>query len=82
MTDDELQQNILRILCNIAPETDPSQLDPEVSFRDQLDLDSMDFQNFVIAIDKELHVSIPERDYPRLSSLHGCLEYLQKTSHP
>ena len=77
MTDAELKQTVLRILGNIAPEADPAQILPDSSFRDQLDIDSMDFHNFVIAIDKELHIDIPERDYPKLSSLTGCLEYLK-----
>lgn len=76
MTDVGLKSVVLRILGNIAPEADPDQIDPALSFRDQLDIDSMDFQNFVIAIDKELHIAIPERDYPKLATLNGCLEYL------
>jgi acyl carrier protein len=77
MTDGELQEAVLRILGNIAPEADPTQIRADQSFRDQLDIDSMDFHNFVIAIDKELHIDIPERDYPKLSSLNGCVEYLK-----
>jgi len=49
---------------------------PDVSFREQLDIDSMDFLNFVIGLHKELHVDIPEKDYPKLSTLQGCMEYL------
>lgn len=77
MTDAELRQTVLRILGNIAPEADMSRIAPDSSFRDQLDLDSMDFYNFVLALDKELHVDIPERDYPKMSSLNGCVEYLK-----
>jgi acyl carrier protein len=76
MTRDELQTTILRVLGQIAPEADPEQLRPDVSFRDQLDIDSMDFLNFVIALHKELHVEIPEKDYPKLASLQGCVDYL------
>jgi acyl carrier protein len=47
-----------------------------VSFRDQLDIDSMDFLNFVIAVHEALHVEIPEADYPKLATLNGCVEYL------
>jgi acyl carrier protein len=36
----------------------------------------MDFLNFVIALHKELHIEIPERDYPKLSTLQSCTEYL------
>jgi acyl carrier protein len=47
-----------------------------VSFRDQLDIDSMDFLNFVIAVHEALHVEIPEADYPKLITLNGCVAYL------
>jgi hypothetical protein len=36
----------------------------------------MDFLNFVIALHKEFHVDIPEKDYPKLSTIQGCMEYL------
>jgi acyl carrier protein len=76
MTRNELQTTVLRVLGRIAPEADPDQLRPDVSFREQLDIDSMDFLNFVIALHKELHVEIPEKDYPKLTSLRGCVDYL------
>lgn len=76
MTRNELQTTVLRVLGRIAPEADPEQLRPDVSFREQLDIDSMDFLNFVIALHKELHIEIPEKDYPKLTSLSGCVDYL------
>ena len=47
-----------------------------MSFRDQLDIDSMDFLNFVIALHEKLHLEIPETDYPKLTTLNGCMEHL------
>jgi acyl carrier protein len=76
MTRDELRNLVLCLLGERAPEADLSQLRPDISFREQLDLDSMDFLNFVIALHKETGIDIPERDYPRLANLEGCLEYL------
>ena len=67
---------VLRVLGEIAPEADVTALKPDVNFRDQLDIDSMDFLNFVIALHEELHVEIPEADYPKLATLNGCLDYL------
>ena len=74
MTKEEIRSTVLRILGEIAPEADLNQLKPDVSFRDQLDIDSMDFLNFVIALDEELHVSIPESEYAKLSSLNSSVE--------
>jgi acyl carrier protein len=77
MTNQETQKTVLRILGMIAPEADLSNIQPGVAFRDQLDLDSMDILNFVIALHKEFRVEIPEADYAQLSTLEGCTAYLQ-----
>ena len=76
MTRDEIRAIVLRTLGDIAPEADLSTLEPDVSFRDQLDVDSMDLLNFVIALHAVLHVDIPEADYPKLATLDGCVDYL------
>jgi acyl carrier protein len=76
MTRDELRQTIVDALKRIAPEIDPASIDPAVSFRDQLDLDSMDFLNFVLALHGRLGIDIPEADYPRLSTLDDAVAYL------
>ena len=76
MTRDEIQKTVLETLGQIAPEADLAQLKPQVELREQLDIDSMDFLNFVIALDKKLGVEVPEIDYPKLATLAGCVEYL------
>jgi acyl carrier protein len=67
---------ILRLLGEIAPEADLASLRPDLNLRDQLDIDSMDFLNFVIALHKTFAIEIPETDYPRLSTLDGCVAYI------
>ena len=76
MTQDEIKETLLRVLGEIAPEADPATLRADVDLRDQLDIDSMDFLNFVIGIDEALGVEIPESDYPQLITLDGFVEYL------
>ena len=76
LTKDEIRNTVLRALGEIAPEADLTTIKPDVSFREQLDIDSMDFLNFVIAAHEALHVEIPEADYPKLVTLNGCVEYL------
>ncbi len=83
MNEPELKPIVLGALRRVAPEADPSRIDPKESLRDQLDIDSMDFLNFLIAIHEALGVDIPEADYPRLSTLQAILEYLaQKKPGP
>ena len=76
MTEEEIRAAVLRVLGEIAPEADPTRIDPEASLRDQLDLDSMDVLNIMIALHEALHVDIPETDYPKLATLNGAVAYL------
>lgn len=76
MNQQVIRETILRVLTEIAPECDPDRLNPKVNLRDQLDLDSMDFQRFVIRLHEELQIEIPERDYPRLLSIDDAASYL------
>jgi len=80
MNEDQVRSIALEVLSRIAPEADSLTVDPGVSLRDQLDIDSMDFLNFVIGLHKELGVDIPEVDYPKLSTLDGCVDYLSKAA--
>ncbi|HXP81908.1 MAG TPA: phosphopantetheine-binding protein [Verrucomicrobiae bacterium] len=76
MTKGQIRETVLRVLGQIAPEADLSQLKSDLRIRDQLDIDSMDLLNWVIGLHKELNVDIPEADYPRLATLDGCIDYL------
>jgi acyl carrier protein len=78
VTRDEIKNTVLRILGGIAPEADITLIKPQVSFREQLDIDSMDFLNFAIGLSKELGVEVPEADYPKVASLDGCVEYVME----
>ena len=73
---DQVKDTVLRLLGEIAPEADLAGVKPDLSFRDQLDLDSMDFLNFVISLHKTFSVDIPEADYPKYATLNGCVEQL------
>ena len=76
MTNAEITDTVVRVLGTIAPEARGQTLAPSVNLRDQLDMDSMDTLNFVIALHKELGVEIPESDYAKLGTLDGITAYL------
>jgi acyl carrier protein len=73
---EEIRETVLRVLGTIAPEVDTNAIDPRLDWRDQLDIDSVDLLNFLVGIHQALDVDIPEEDYPKLSSLERCVEYL------
>jgi acyl carrier protein len=43
---------------------------------EQLDIDSMDFLNLIVALHERTGIEIPERDYPKLSTLDAAVAYL------
>ena len=63
-------------LNNIAPEVDIAGIDPAANLREVMDIDSMDFLNFITAIHHRLGIDIPEIDYPKLATLDGAVAYL------
>lgn len=75
MTRDEIRNAVIQALTSIAPEIDPRDLQPDTVLRQELDLDSMDFLNFVIGLHERLGVDVPEQDYPRLTTLNRAVDY-------
>lgn len=57
----------------------PDELDPALPFRDQFEMDSLDFLNFVLALEKDHGVKIPEVRYPKCASLSGAVQVLEET---
>lgn len=76
MTHQDALAIIATALRGIAPEADPSTIEPSGPLQDQLDLDSMDFLNLMVAIAERTGVEVPERDYPSVASLDGLARYL------
>jgi acyl carrier protein len=77
MTTAGVRATVLRVLGEIAPEADLASLKPDVPFREQLDIDSMDLLNFVVGVHGALGIDIPEADYGKLATLDACVAYLQ-----
>jgi acyl carrier protein len=69
MNAQELRPLVFAELKKIAPELSEGDLDPAGLLRDQVDLDSMDWLNFLIAVHQRLGVEIAESDYASLDTL-------------
>jgi acyl carrier protein len=75
MNRDELRSAIVAALTEIAPEIDPGALDPAKLLREQVDLDSADWLNFLVALHARLGVDIPDADVARLTTLDKLVDY-------
>ena len=76
MNKQQIKETVLRILATIAPDADLQSLQPKVSFHDQFDIDSIDFLRLMMELEKALKATILDFDYPKLSTLQGCVDYL------
>lgn len=78
MSGNDIRTVVQEELANIAPEADLGTIDPTADLREALDIDSMDFLNFVTALHHRLGYDIPELDYPKLVTLSGAIAYLER----
>jgi acyl carrier protein len=76
MNQQEARDVIFQVLSEIAPEVDPSQVEDSVDLTEQLDLDSMDYLNWMLGINAETNVEIPQRDVSQFLTIDGAVAYL------
>ncbi len=78
MSETDIKAAIITGLSQIAPEADFDELSPTENIREELDIDSFDFLNFLIGLNDRLGIDIPESDYEKLISLNDLVGYLQE----
>ena len=76
MNGQELRDVVIRALTEVAPDVDPATIEADADLTEQLDIDSMDFLNVVVAVHEQTGIEIPERDYAKLTTLDGAGAYL------
>jgi acyl carrier protein len=78
MDTNQLKGKVLAALFEIAPEAEGEPLNHSRSIRDQLDIDSVDYLNFMIRLHEMFQVEIPETDYPQLGTIDQIVGYLSE----
>jgi acyl carrier protein len=76
----DIRDRVEQLLLGIAPEVDPRTLDPGEELRTQVDLDSIDHLNLMIAIAGEFGVEIAETEYGQLTTLDQLIERIGRPS--
>jgi acyl carrier protein len=75
-----MREDILAVirdeLGRIAPDIDFDTVDPNEPVQRAFDIDSMDFLNFITALDQRLGVAVPEADYAKVATIAGAVGYL------
>lgn len=78
MNEEEIKKTVFALLKKIAPDTKPEELKPEENIRQVLDIDSFDFLQFIVELDKITGTNIPEQDYGKISSLKDLIGYVKQ----
>ena len=78
MSEQELRDVVIRALTERRTGQRPGDDRPGADLAEQLDIDSMDFLNVIVAIHEQTGIEIPERDYGKLSTLDDAVAYLAK----
>lgn len=77
MTEAEVRGAVLAAIHRIAPEVDPAGIRGDTRLRDQVDIDSIDFLNLLLELDRTLGIDVPESDYGQLDTLDNIVAYMQ-----
>ena len=75
-TEAEIKAAVLVALHRIAPDADLESLPPTANLRESLDIDSFDFLQLLIALNKQLGIDVPEADYGKLQTMATLVPYL------
>lgn len=78
MNDVDTRKAVLQSITEVAPEADLEDLDESADLREELDIDSMDFLNILVAIHRRLGVEVAERDYAQVGTLESLVDYIQR----
>ena len=78
MTGEQIREAMIDIIQGLLEDDDTnlSRLQDDVSIRDQVDLDSMDFLDIILELRKRHGITVPEEDFMKLSTMKGCIKYL------
>jgi acyl carrier protein len=76
VTLEQARHAIEESLVQVAPDADLVSLGPDADLRDSLELDSLDFLNFIEALSERAGRRIEEDDYPHLATMASAIKFL------
>jgi acyl carrier protein len=78
MEREALRQKLRDALAKVAPELKGEPVNDAINLQDQLDLDSVDLLNYIIQIQKDLQIEIPNQDFQKFLRMDDTILYLSK----
>jgi acyl carrier protein len=81
----KIEEQVLEALGAVVPAAKALEIDPSALIRDQVELDSMDYLDFVLAVERRLSVRVPPACYPLFANVEhavDCVERLLEAGPP
>jgi acyl carrier protein len=73
----KLETEILEIIKDVTMEEDISNIDHSTPFKDQLDIDSMDFLDIVMQVKEKYGIDVPAEDFTHFVTMNQLCSYLK-----
>jgi acyl carrier protein len=78
MTRTKIEEQVLGALGAVVPAAKGRALDPNALIRDQVELDSMDFLDFVLAVERRFSIDVPPTSYPQFATIAHAVAYVER----
>ncbi len=76
MTQQEIKEDLFILLKQIAPDMEPSTLEPDENIREKLNIDSFDTLQFIVSVNEKFGIDIPEEDYGKITTIQSLSIYI------
>lgn len=76
MNEQDARAAVRAAIGQVAPDVETGTLDDGARFRQDLELDSLDFLRLIETIAVSTGVDVPERDYAEVVTVRGLVDYV------
>jgi acyl carrier protein len=77
MTRTKIEGQVLEALGAVVPAAKGHDLDSRRLIRDQIALDSMDYLDFVLAVEHRFSIEVPPASYPLFATVESAVECVE-----
>ncbi|VVT44056.1 uncharacterized protein SAPINGB_P000280 [Magnusiomyces paraingens] len=76
LTREVVEKRIVDVLASFDKIADPAKITPTATFSKDLDLDSLDTVEILVAIEEEFNIEIPDATADEIKSVDQAVEYI------
>jgi acyl carrier protein len=76
VTKAECEARVRAVLAEVEPDADLDTLASDADFVEQLGIDSLSLVDFVLELERETGLRVPDEDLPGLTSIDAIVEYV------